>query len=47
MEEIKVIARFKIYDGKLEEFKNWVTDCVESVRQKDLGTLKYDWYFNM
>ncbi len=46
MEELKVIARFKIHDGKLEEFKNWASTCKEAVQQKDPGTLEYDWYFN-
>ena len=46
MEQIKVIARVKIHNGKLEEFKQWASDAIEVVRAKDPGTSEYDWYFN-
>ena len=46
MNEIQTIARLKIHDGKLEEFKRLVAQCMEVVRTKDPGTLQYEVYFN-
>jgi quinol monooxygenase YgiN len=44
--ELRGIARFKIHEGKLEEFKRLSAQCMEIVRAKDTGTLQYDTYFN-
>jgi quinol monooxygenase YgiN len=44
--ELQGIARFKIHEGKLEEFKRLSAQCREIVRTKDTGTLQYDIYFN-
>jgi quinol monooxygenase YgiN len=44
--ELQGIARFKFYEGKLEEFKRLSAQCMEVVRTKDTGTLQYDVYFN-
>jgi quinol monooxygenase YgiN len=44
--ELWGIARFKINDGKLEEFKRLSAQAREIVRTKDTGTLQYDMYFN-
>jgi quinol monooxygenase YgiN len=46
MSEILVIARLKIHDGKLEEFKRVAEKCMQSVRTRDSGTLQYDWFFS-
>jgi len=46
MNEIQGIARLKIYDGKLEEFKRLQSQCMQVVRTKDTGTLQYELYFN-
>lgn len=46
MSELQAIARLKIHEGKLEEFKALATRCMESVRTRDSGTLRYDWFFN-
>jgi len=46
MNEIQGIARLKILDGKLEEFKRVTSQCMEVVRTKDTGTLQYEVYFN-
>lgn len=46
MREIQAIARLKIHDGKLEEFKHVAATCMESVRTRDRGTLQYDWFFS-
>jgi quinol monooxygenase YgiN len=44
--ELQGIARFKIHDGKLEEFKRMSAQCMEIVRTKDTGTLQYEIHFN-
>jgi quinol monooxygenase YgiN len=44
--ELQGIARFKIHEGKLEEFKRLSAQAMEIVRTKDTGTLQYDTYFN-
>jgi quinol monooxygenase YgiN len=46
MTEVSAIARLKIHEGKLEEFKRLAALCVDSVRTKDSGTLQYDYFFN-
>lgn len=46
MNEILGIARLKIRDGKLEEFKRVSALCMEVVRTKDTGTLQYEQYMN-
>jgi quinol monooxygenase YgiN len=40
------IARFKLHEGKLDEFKRLSAQAMEIVRTKDTGTLQYDTYFN-
>jgi quinol monooxygenase YgiN len=40
------IARFKIHEGKLGEFKRLSAQAMEIVRTKEPGTLQYDTYFN-
>ncbi len=46
MSELLGIARFKIHEGKLEEFKRLSAQAMEIVRTKETGTLQYDSYFN-
>jgi quinol monooxygenase YgiN len=46
MSELQGIARFKIHEGKLDEFKRLSAQAREIVRTKDAGTLQYDIYFN-
>jgi quinol monooxygenase YgiN len=46
MDAIQVTARLTIHDGKLEEFKELAAQCMRSVRERDPGTLQYDWFFN-
>ena len=45
-EEVKIVAHLRIHGGKLAEFKATVEACAKSVREKDTGTLQYDWFFN-
>jgi quinol monooxygenase YgiN len=44
--ELQSVARLKIHDGKLDEFKRLAAKCAELVRTKDIGTLQYEMYFN-
>lgn len=44
--ELLGIARFKINEGKLEEYKRLSREAMEIARTKDTGTLQYDIYFN-
>ena len=46
MEQIKANALFKIKKGKLEEFKQLIPVFIATVKEKDPGTLTYDWYLN-
>jgi quinol monooxygenase YgiN len=46
MSELQSIARLKIHDGKLAEFKRLAAKCTELVRTKDTGTLQYESYLN-
>jgi len=44
--ELWGIARFRIHEGKLDEYKRLSAEAMEIVRTKDTGTLQYDTYFN-
>ena len=46
MSELQGIARFRIHDSKLDEFKRLSAEAREIVRAEDPGTLQYDIYFN-
>ena len=46
MEELHLVVRIKIHSGKLDVFKAVAKKCLLSVREKDKGTLQYDWFFN-
>ena len=46
MSELQVTARLRIHDGKLAEFREAAAQCMASVREKDSGTLQYDWFMN-
>ena len=46
MSELQSLARLKIHDGKLDEFKRLAAKCAELVRTKDTGTLQYESHFN-
>ena len=46
MSELQLTARFTIHDGKLNEFKDLASQCMTVVREKDSGTLQYDWFFD-
>ncbi len=46
MKDIQVSARLKVKPGKMEEFKKLAKSCLEEVKQKDKGTIQYDWFYN-
>ena len=44
--ELIGIGRFKLREGKAEEYKRLAVQCKEIARTKDKGTLQYEIYFN-
>jgi quinol monooxygenase YgiN len=44
--DIQVTAHCRIKEGKLGAFKAAARACLRSVREKDKGTMQYDWFFN-
>ncbi len=46
MEEIQVTAHFKIHSGKIVAFKKIAALCMEVVKERDTGTLQYDWFYS-
>lgn len=44
--EIIGLGRFRLREGKLEEYKRLAIQCMEIARTKDKGTLQYEIYFN-
>lgn len=46
MGELIGIARFRVNEGKLDEYKRLSAVAMEIVKTKDTGTLQYDTYFN-
>ncbi len=46
MTELQVTARCKIHDGQLVAFRKAAQECMKSVRERDEGTLQYDWFYN-
>lgn len=44
--ELLGIARFKIKEGKLDEYKHLCEEAMKIVRAKEPGTLQYEVYFN-
>ena len=44
MGEFEVRARLKIREGQLEGFKRQAAEVMRQAREKDTGTLAYDWY---
>ena len=44
--KLQLSARMKIRDGKLDEFKRQAAMCILQVKEKNPGTLQYDWFLN-
>jgi quinol monooxygenase YgiN len=46
MSNFEARARLKIRQGKLEEFKRQAAEMMRQTREKDTGTLAYDWFLS-
>jgi quinol monooxygenase YgiN len=46
MNNLEVIARFKIRPGQLDGFKAQATQILRTTREKDTHTLRCDWFLN-
>jgi quinol monooxygenase YgiN len=46
MSQFEVRARLKVREGKLEEFKEQAAEMMRQTREKDTGTLAYDWFLS-
>lgn len=46
MSSLQVNARLEVHAGKVDEFKVLAVQCMTLVREKDSGTLQYDWFLN-
>jgi len=44
MSQFEVRAKLKVREGKLEEFKQQAAEMMRQTREKDTGTLAYDWF---
>ncbi len=46
MSQFEVRARLKVRDGQLEGFKRQAAELMRQTREKDTGTLAYDWFLS-
>ena len=46
MSQFEVRARLKVRNGKLEGFKRQAAEIMRQTREKDKGTLAYDWFLS-
>ena len=46
MKKLQLSARMKIREGKLEGFKKQAAECIRQTKEKDTGTLQYDWFLS-
>jgi quinol monooxygenase YgiN len=46
MGQLEVRARLKIREGQLDGFKRQAAEVMRQAREKDTGTLAYDWYLS-
>jgi quinol monooxygenase YgiN len=46
MSKIQVSAKMKIREGMLEGFKRQATECIQQAKEKDPGTLRFDWFIS-
>jgi len=45
-EHIEIYTRFQIHEGKLDEFKRDAKELLGVVKEKDTGTVRYDWFYD-
>jgi quinol monooxygenase YgiN len=46
MDQIYVVARFKIHPNRANEFKSAAAACLAATRSGEPGTLAYEWFMN-
>ena len=46
MAQFEVRARLKVREGQLEGFKRQAAEVMRQAREKDTGTVAYDWYLS-
>jgi quinol monooxygenase YgiN len=46
MSTFEVRARLKVREGKLDAFKQGAAEMMRQAREKDTGTLAYDWFLS-
>ena len=46
MDRFEVRARLKVREGKLEAFKQQAAEVMRVARERDTGTLAYDWFLS-
>ena len=46
MSKIQVSAKMKIREEMLEGFKRQATECIQQAKEKDHGTLQFDWFIS-
>ena len=46
MSKIQASAKMKIPSGMLEEYKQQVAEYIRQIKEKDTGTLQFDWLIN-
>jgi quinol monooxygenase YgiN len=46
MSHFEVRARLKVREGKLERFKQQAAEMMRQTKEKDTGTLAYDWFLS-
>jgi quinol monooxygenase YgiN len=46
MSQFEVRAKLKVRGGKLEEFKRQAAEMMRQTKEKDTGTLAYDWFLS-
>jgi hypothetical protein len=46
MANLQVSAKMKIREGMLEGIKQHANECIQRVKEKDPGTIQYDWFIS-
>ena len=46
MPKYRAVAKFRIHEGKGEEFRQVAAQCLEAVKLNDPGTSLYEWFIN-
>jgi len=47
LSKIQARAKMKIPSGMLEEYKQYVSEYINQVKEKDSGTLQFDWFIKL